>query len=84
MKRQPRGGDRDDDARRNEKRLVGHVGAGMERDHAEIMHGDDAEAHEDRRCGEPVKVSGPALAAKTAAPTTSTQTRKESSVGKTR
>ena len=47
--RQPRGCDRDDDAGDDERRRMREMRARVQRAHADVVHGDDAAAHE--RCG---------------------------------
>ena len=61
-----------------------HVCARVQRGHSDVVHRDDAAAHGGCGDGQTQRVGGPALAVKIAAPTTSTQTRNDSSVGKTR
>ena len=61
-----------------------HVRARMQRRHADVVHRHDAAAHQAGGGAGARAVGGPALTANTAAPTTMTQTRNDSSVGSTR
>src|SRR4029078_11875037 len=95
-KRQTARDDGNDETRHDKKRRVLHMRACMQCGHANVMHAEDAAAHQ--ASGEKKspqrkrkakrksrgREKGPLLIANTATPTTSTHTSSESSVGNTR